>query len=206
MNLEEIKNYLSENKDNEEVQALLKGFNSINQDDVKAYLDTDDGKKVLQPKLDSFFTKGLTTWQDNNLDKLINDKLKEMNPDKSPEALELDQIKQQLAQIQNEKTREVLKNKALTVATEKNIPTNVIDFLLGDNEESTISNLSTFEESMKVYVDSQVKARISDSSYVPPAGDSNKKTAYTLEQIKGLSEQEITENWDAVQDTLSNKQ
>lgn len=41
--------------------------------DVDGFLATEDGTKYLQPKLDAFFTKGLKTWQDNNVDKIKED-------------------------------------------------------------------------------------------------------------------------------------
>lgn len=201
MNLEEIKNYLNENKEDEEVQALLKEFNSINQDDIKDFLDTDDGQKLLQPRLDSYFTKGLNTWKENNLDKLVAEKLKEINPEQTPEQIELQQMKAELEEMKNAKIRESLKNTALTQATEKNIPTSLVDYLLGTDEETTTANLETFEEAMKQYVDKQVKQRISDSSYEPPADDESGK-AFTKEQIASMSPEEINKNWNEIKDLV----
>ena len=43
---------------------------AITQEAVEQWLGTDEGKKYLQPKLDSFFTKGLQTWQEKNIDKI----------------------------------------------------------------------------------------------------------------------------------------
>ena len=209
MNLEEIKQYLEQNKDNEEVKQFVEGLQQDKPVDVQRIeqLSQEDEsiKSWLDSQKDKHTSKSLETWKTNNLDKIVAEKLKELNPDKSPEQLELEQIKQQLADMENQKTRESLKNKALTVATEKDIPTSVIDFLIGQDEDSTVENLSTFETAMKSYVDNQVKARINDSSYTPPASDDNNKKTFTVEEIREMSEQEITENWDAVQDTLSQK-
>lgn len=44
----------------------------ISADVVEKWLQTNEGKKFLQPKLDSYFSKGLETWKNNNLEKLIN--------------------------------------------------------------------------------------------------------------------------------------
>ena len=43
---------------------------AITQEAVEQWLGTDEGKRFLQPKLDSFFTKGLQTWQEKNIDKI----------------------------------------------------------------------------------------------------------------------------------------
>lgn len=201
MNLEQVKAFLEDNKDNQEVTDYIKVLSQVTPESVESFLEQKEGKKLLQPKLDKYHTKGLDSWKTNNLDKLIADKMKELNPAQSPEQIELAQIKQQLTQIENEKTREVLKNKALTVATEKNIPTSVIDYLIGADEESTVANLGTFETAMKSYVDLEVKTRISDSSYVPPAGNDGAKV-FTKEQVSAMSVDEINKNWDDIKDII----
>lgn len=37
---------------------------------VEKWLQTEEGKRFIQPKLDQYFTKGLQTWQEKNLNKI----------------------------------------------------------------------------------------------------------------------------------------
>lgn len=206
MNLEEIKQYLEQHKDDEQVKQFVEGLQVDKAVDVqrieKLAQEDESIKSWLDSQKDKHSSKSLETWKQNNLDKIVQEKLQEINPSQTPEQIELQQIKAQLAEMEQAKTREALKNKALTIATEKQIPTNVIDFLLGTDEESTTANLETFEQSMKQYVNDQVKARINDSSYTPPTGDDNNKKAFTKEQVQAMSTEEINKNWNEIKDII----
>ena len=78
--------------------------------------------------------------------------------------------------MESEKQREVLKNKALTIAAEKKLPINkVIDLVLGEDEESTVSNIGKFEEIFGSSVQAAVEERLKGNGYTPPnnAGGDN---------------------------------
>ena len=208
MNIEEIKQFIEQNKEDEQVKQLIEGLQKEVKVDVrlieKLAEENSEIKSWLDSQKDKHFTKALETWKQNHLEKLINEKIKELNPEKTPEQIELEQIKQKLKQMEQEKLREALKNKALTVAAQKNIPIAVIDFLIGEDEESTLNNLSIFEKAMKSYIDEQVKARINDSSYIPPSDDGD-KTTFTKEQIEAMTPEEINKHWDDIKTIFNNQ-
>lgn len=58
MNIEEIKQFLEQNKENEEVKAFVGELSAVSVDKVKGFLETEEGNKFLQPRLDQHFTKG----------------------------------------------------------------------------------------------------------------------------------------------------
>lgn len=171
MNLEEIKQWLEANKNEESVQSFLSGLKQLSKEDVEGFLEKEEGKRVLQPKLDQYFTKGLDTWKTNNLQALIDEKMKEMNPAKSPQDIELEKIRKQLADMEREKQRESLKNKALTVVTEKGLPTTAIDFFLGEDEETTLQNLEKYENELKNFGQQMVEKSMKKNEYTPPGTD-----------------------------------
>ena len=78
MNLEEVKQFLDANKENEDVKAYLEELSAVSADKVKGFLETDEGQKLIRPKLDQHFTKSLETWKANNLDELVDTKVKEL--------------------------------------------------------------------------------------------------------------------------------
>ena len=51
---------------------LFKTEAQYTQEGVESYLGTDEGKKLLQPKLDSYHTKGLNSYLEKNKDKFTN--------------------------------------------------------------------------------------------------------------------------------------
>ena len=59
-----------EGKEEQELLDTLRG-KFVNAETVEAFLETDEGRRLLQPRLDKYFTKGLKTWQDNNLEKEV---------------------------------------------------------------------------------------------------------------------------------------
>ncbi|MEC0544971.1 DUF4355 domain-containing protein [Bacillus subtilis] len=163
MNIEEIKQFLAENKDNEEVKAFVGELSAVSADKVKGFLETEEGKRLIQPRLDSYFTKGLETWKSNNLDSLIEEELQKRNPSKTPEQIELEKLRSEIERERAARNREALVNKALNVADEKQLPKGVIDYFIGEDEETTLANLSKFEETFNAAVQNAVDIKFKES-------------------------------------------
>lgn len=163
MNIEEIKQFLEQNKENEEVKAFVGELSAVSADKVKGFLETEEGKKLLQPRLDQHFTKGLETWKDNNLEKIVEEEVSKRNPSKTPEQIEVEKLRKEIEAERAARNRETLVNKALKAADEKKLPKDVIDFFIGDNEDSTLENLSKLEESFNAAVQAAVDVKFKES-------------------------------------------
>lgn len=110
-NVNEIQEYINNNQDNEEVQNYIGGL--ITSDRVENFLNTEDGKKLLQPKLDKNFNKGLDSWKNNNLQKLIDDAVTKANPGETKEQKMIRELTERIDKAEKDKTHESLRNKAL---------------------------------------------------------------------------------------------
>ncbi|OMP29422.1 DUF4355 domain-containing protein [Bacillus sp. I-2] len=163
MNIEEIKQFLEQNKENEEVKAFVGELSAVSADKVKGFLETEEGKKLLQPRLDQHFTKGLATWKDNNLEKIVEEEVSKRNPSKTPEQIEVEKLRKEIEAEKAARNRETLVNKALKAADEKKLPKDVIDFFIGENEDSTLENLSKLEESFNAAVQAAVDVKFKES-------------------------------------------
>ena len=192
MTFEEILSELIKFEDTDEYKTFVNGL--INDDRVTNYLETESGKKLLQPRLDSYFTKGLATWRENNLDKLVNDKVKELYPEADPKDTELAAVKAELEKIKTESLRKDLKNKALKTANEKGLPVDLIDFFVGSDEKQTNENLTTFEKVFTSAVGSAAEKKLKGQSYVPPEGDSEEIDGVTAAFAKLNPNLKITTN------------
>lgn len=190
MNLEDVIKFLSENKDNDEVKSYLSELKTVSKEDVEGYLDTEEGKKLLQPRLDKYFTKGLETWKEKNLDKLVDDKVKELYPEETPEQKKLRELELKLEKAEKEKARESLKNKAISLLTEKELPTKLVDKLLGEDEDSTIENITLYEE-----VVNDVRSKVKTVKGKDPHVDHDKKDApkITRDELNKMSYKERVE-------------
>jgi len=163
MNIEEIKQFLEQNKENEEVKAFVGELSAVSADKVKGFLETEEGKKLLQPRLDQHFTKGLETWKDNNLEKIVEEEVSKRNPSKTPEQIEVEKLRKEIEAERAARNRETLVNKALKAADEKKLPKDIIDFFIGENEDSTLENLSKLEDSFNAAVQTAVDGKFKES-------------------------------------------
>jgi hypothetical protein len=188
MEFNEALQQLEQFKDTDEYKTYFGGLSKVTPEGVKEYLSTEDGKKLIQPDMDKFFTKGLETWKTNNLDKLINDEIQKRNPSADPKDIELANMKAQLESIQREALRKDLTNKALKIANEKRLPTELIDYFIGEDEDATTNNIKTLEKIFNTAVSSSVDNKIKENTHVPPAGRTEPLTGVeqAFQDITGL--------------------
>ena len=77
----QIKVWLKDAKEGKEIkEADLTAAVKLDVEDIKAYLDTDEGKKLVQPRLDQAVSKGIDTFKTNNLDKLVQEQYAKNHP------------------------------------------------------------------------------------------------------------------------------
>jgi polyhydroxyalkanoate synthesis regulator phasin len=165
--IEAIKTFFNDHKDDEAVKTYLSGLRSTTIDSVaiSKFLETDEGKKILQPKIDQAVSRAIETYKEKTLPGLIDDgvkaKIKEVHPDETPEQK---QIREQNERIDKLEKRDKINNlKDLTFkqfAADKISEFNVLAGLfLGDDEESTKGKIVQF----KAILDDYVKARIKEA-------------------------------------------
>lgn len=122
----------------------------------------DEAKKWLQSLTDSRVTEAIKTYEKKTLPKKLEEEIAKRYPPETPEQKQIRELQQKLEQIEQEKIRESLRNKALSVATEKQLPTKLIDFFVGQDEETTLKNLSIFEEVFASAVQQAVEAKFKE--------------------------------------------
>jgi hypothetical protein len=161
--LEGIKAWLDSNKDQSEVKTYLGELSTPTVEGVEGFLDTEAGKKVLQPRLDSNFTKGLNTWKEKNLDSLVNAEVAKRNPSKTPAEIALEELQKKFEDSEKARSREKLMNQAIKQATEKGLPVDLLEFFVSDDEDSTNTNLSKLEETYNKSVQSAVDGKFKEN-------------------------------------------
>lgn len=190
--LDVIKKFFTDNKDNPDVKVYLGELSAPTVEGVKGFLDTEEGKKLLQPRLDAHFTKSLETWKTNNLEKLIDEEVRKRNPGKTPEQIELEKLRKEIEDERKARNREALVNKALKIADEKALPKGVIDFFVGEDEDVTISNLSKLEEEFNAAVTKAVEAKFKASGRDPEPGNSGGNSGQAIDISSLANEVSLT--------------
>lgn len=163
MTLEEIKAWLLANKDNADVKTYLGELSTPTVEGVEGFLDTEAGKKVLQPRLDSNFTKGLNTWKEKNLEALVAAEVAKRNPSKTPAEIALEELQKKFDDSEKARSREKLMNQAIKQANDKGLPVDLLEFFVSDDEESTNSNLGKLEETYNKAVQAAVETKFKEN-------------------------------------------
>lgn len=163
MNIEEVKSFFEEHKDDKEVKDYLNGLKTVSVDDVKGFLDTEEGERFIQPELDRYHSKGLESWKEKNLEDLIEQEVRKRNPEQSEEQKRISALEQELEKRDAEAKREKLRSNALGKAQELNLPTSLVDRFLGDSDEDTEQNLKALKETFDKYVQKGVESKFKSS-------------------------------------------
>lgn len=180
LTLDQVKAWLEANKANSEVQTYLGELSTPTVEGVEGFLDTEAGRKLLQPRLDSNFTKGLNTWKEKNLDKLVDDEVKKRNPDETPEQKRIRELEEKIEKAEKDSQRDKLVNAALQQFSDKKLPTDLVNFFVGQDEETTNQNVTTFAEKFDAAVTAAVDAKFKNGGrdVTGGAGTGNDEGAY----------------------------
>ena len=184
MEFNDLVKQLDSFKDSEEYNNYVTGF--MTDDRVKQYLDTENGKKLIQPEMDKYFSKGLETWKTNNLQNLIDEEVKKRFPAVDPKDAEIANMKAQLEAMQKEAERNELKNKALKLATEKGLPVDLIDYFVCADEKATNEAIKTFEKAFKTSVSNAVDEKLK-GNHIPPEEEQPKMMDGVTAAFKALN-------------------
>ena len=169
MPLGQIKQLIEQNRDNQEVQTYLRGL-VLTPEGVNTYLDSPEGGRILQPRIDSHFAKGLETWKEKTLPGLIEEEIKKKFPAETEEQKRLRKLEEELAQERQARLKSELQNKATTVATQKGLPVEIISYFVGQDEDTTVNNLTALESIWQQALEKAVEAKFKDSGRSPNPG------------------------------------
>lgn len=176
MKKNEILEFLKDMADDADIDETVKGNEALAKlfekgltiDDVKNFLDNnEDGKKYLQQYGDTRVTTGIDSWKKNNLQKEIDTEILKRYPKKDEKELALENLQKELENMKAESAKKDLKAKAIQIANEKKIPLKLVDYFLGQDEETTTKNFDDFNEvfsdSLSVAIEEKLKG-----GYKPP--------------------------------------
>lgn len=174
-------------EDEQHVDEVLFSKDTLNKlaEDSKLFTSYLDSVK------DSHLTKGLKTWQDNHLQKYLDEEIAKRYPEESPENKELAELKSKLQAMERETKYKELSNEALKYATEKKLPTTIVDYFIGEDKDSTLANLDKLHEVFTQSLESQVKARLGSESH-KPEGTDNSESGGNFDFMKIINENQVS--------------
>lgn len=166
-------------KDDDNVDEILGGTEPVKElinsgltlDAFKSKIESDASfKSFLDSEKDKHLQKGIDTFKTNNLQKLVDEEYKKQHPEADPKDTEMAKLKRKIEQMEKDTLKKDLTNKALKFATEKKLPVELVDFIVGNDEVTTTANLEKLASIFSSH-DSALKAEIlKDNTYIPPKG------------------------------------
>ncbi|MGG1654363.1 DUF4355 domain-containing protein [Paenibacillus sp. NRS-1780] len=205
MKLEQVKQLIEENQTNEEWQTYLQGLNPYSVEGIEKFIQSNSqAKSWFDSTMDKRSAKSLETWKANHLESAVDAEIKKRFPAKDEKEIEVEKLRAEVENMKLEKQRERLTSQAIKIASEKKLPLPLVDFFVGTDEEATTANLAMLEQSLQLAIQQQVEQRLKGDGYTPPAGSTG--STFTLDSIKGMSQNEINQHWDQVKQALQNKQ
>lgn len=164
---------------------------------ITKFLGTQEGKKYHQPLLDAYHSKGLETWKEKNLQKIIDEAVKKANPQETAEQKRIRELEASFELEKKGRAKEALKNKALQKLAERNIPSEFAEVLEKVEDEETLGKSIEKLDALikghltKLETDFQVKhGRVPEKSMQTTLTKEGLK-AMTPEQVCALPKEEV---------------
>ncbi|MBN1058555.1 DUF4355 domain-containing protein [Clostridium botulinum] len=180
--LEKLKDIEDDKDINETIQGiegLIKplDFNSIGLEDYKKLIS--ENKTIQgynQSTLDSAISKAVAShdekFKKDKLPKIIEEELKKKSNDGLTEdQIALKELQKKIETMECEKTKAENVAKYTKVLGEKKLPTELVDYILADDEETINKNIDFFSNLITNSVNSSVKERLNNLDETPPKSD-----------------------------------
>lgn len=180
MDVKELEAYLKENSSNEEVKKVIKS--TITFDDL--IKDENLGKSIISYR-DSEISKAVESFKNQTLPKRVEEELaKRVKASEEPEwKREMDALKSELAKKERENKIANQKARAIKYASEKQLPTDVIDSFLGETDEETDTKLTTFSKMFEDY-STKIKQEVLKSHNISVPNNGNQFAKEKTKEIK----------------------
>lgn len=182
-------------KENEEIKGLAKSLDTISIEDFKQLLASNkEIKGYYTSMLDSKISKAVNSHDSKFMAEKFPALLEEEIKKRSNEGLTEDQIKlkemaAKIQQMEQDKLKAEMSSKYSKVLGEKGLSTDLIDFVLGTDDEVTNSNIEKINNIFVSMLQSGIKEKLGDFKYKPPGSNFDDK-AITKEQFQNMTYQE----------------
>jgi hypothetical protein len=175
----ELIELLKDIEDNAEIDGKIQGieglakpidFTSIGLEDFKSLLaNNKEAKAYYQSTLDTKVSQGINTFKEKTLPGLIQEELKKANnPNKTPEQIALEELQAKFIALEAEKAKADMASKYTKILTEKGLSVDLLDIILGSDDETTNTNIDRVSTIINSLSDAKVSEKIKDTAYVPP--------------------------------------
>lgn len=181
MNKNELFELLKDIADDTDINTTLQGVEglikpldiaTIGLEEFKNVLESNkEAKAYYQSTLDSGIGKGVASFKEKTLPSIIQEELKKAgNKNKSPEQIALEELQAKFTALEKEKARADLSSKYSKVLAEKGLNSDLLDFVLGDDDDITGQKIETLSNIINTSVTGGIEKAITTNPPIPAKG------------------------------------
>lgn len=136
-------------------------------EDFKQFMETDEGRKVLNPLFDRKVSQAIDTWKNNNVDKLVNDELIKRGYVQTEEQKKVLELENRLNSMQKEKEQAERRAVLLSELSANGLSASLVDFIPHDTDEGMRNGVATMKGIIDSLVATEVKKKVSGTGAKP---------------------------------------
>jgi len=136
-------------------------------EDFKKFMETEEGRKILNPMFDKRVSTAIETWKTNNIDKVVNDELVKRGYVQTEEQKKMMELQNEIASIKKEKELAEKRAIALAELNSSGLNASLVDYLPHDSEESIRTGVTTFKSILDDLVAQEVKRKTAGTGAKP---------------------------------------
>lgn len=172
MEFKDVKEYIEQNKENEELKKYLSELVSIDKEAVtKEYLSSRDGIRLIQSEADKMSAKAIDTFKKNfeekEVPKIVAEKYNKEHPPETAADKKIRELQERIEASENEKKRETMKVKMAQVLNAKKLPLEFSDFISVSSDDEIEGKIEKLETLFKSVVSSEVESRFKGAGHKP---------------------------------------
>ena len=153
----------------EESKAALINKENLTLEELKNIINENEGFKAwLSSEKDRHFSTSLNTWKENNLSKEVEKEISKRYPAETEEQKKLRDLELKLQAMEQESKMKELKANTMRVINDKQLDSEILDFVLSDNEETTIANIDKFEGLVERLANKRLEEKYKNANTIPP--------------------------------------
>ena len=160
--VEEIKAVVDEPK------ADLINRSNLTLEELKNIINGNEGFKAwLSSEKDRHFSTSLNTWKENNLSKEVEKEISKRYPAETEEQKKLRDLELKLQSMEQESKMKEIKANTMRVINDKKLDSEILDFVLSETEEVTISKIDKLESLIDKLATQRVEEKYKQANTTP---------------------------------------
>ena len=152
----------------DEPKADLINKENLTLEELKNIINGNEGFKAwLSSEKDRHFSTSLNTWKENNLSKEVEKEISKRYPAETDEQKKLRDLELKLQSMEQESKMKEIKANTMRVINDKKLDSEILDFVLSETEEVTISKIDKLESLIDRLATQRVEEKYKQANTTP---------------------------------------